>query len=542
MTGLSCRHALGVLAALLVLTAHSAYADTKVRGVLKGAFIVNGVTTSGAAVSATPDAKGKFTLIFKGTSGRGATLQIISKSGQYFGPVVLGHKGTKGFTKLAGKSVNLRALKVLDAYATVKKVAASTYDRTTYVDTDSAGKPIGAGKLGLVSTQGGLRRHRLARLAHDGQGGAELGADTDGDGIPDAYDADDDGDRVLDGSDADSASNGSIHTGLRLTLGDALNVNATGVTPAEIDAMFSGADRFGMIFWFYRFEGPLFEGRSITGAHVDCLGLPYCGAGSPTAVIGHVSESSPSTPNGVGWDTFNTDGSPNNLEQIIRSSDPTHPVWAASVQPRAVTSQIQPGDAYNVVFDTDAGPVTVPTSLGGYFVTVPAIKSYDAGAGEVAINYPVDGSTPGVNGSNPIVLSGSTLRLTFWRPQRAAIAGAESGAYVDMGHLHYSIPMETSSQEFECAAEISDLSPTLTTGWTSSDTMAPALFPLTDSSDDAAPDASNTLSFTIDLGACLVRHGLGTSGAQLRGPLTAIGEPTSGGADSAVQQMEVLLP
>ena len=51
--------------------------------------------------------------------------------------------------------------------------------------------------------------------------------------------------------------------------------------------------------------------------------------------------------------------------------------------------------------------------------------------------------------------------LTVYRPQRSAIAGAEPGDWIDMGHLHWGIPLTANNQEVACAGYYSNLSPTL---------------------------------------------------------------------------------
>jgi hypothetical protein len=526
------------LSALLLLTASSARPAT-VRGVLDHAgYVVNGVTKAGNAVRATPDAHGRFKLTFPGTSGQGATLQLISTSGLYFGPVVLKHKGNRAYINLSGRSVNLKLVKVLAGYAVPRRVAGRAIDRTTYAAADTTGKPLGASKLGVVTVPGGTHRRLLRTAAADASAG--LGEDTDGDGIPDLYDADADGDLRLNGVDPDSSSNATAYTTLFLSWPEALNINTGSVTQDQIDANLSGPNRFAIYLWFFRFDAPAFSGHTITGAHVDCFGLPWCRPGDGTAVLSGQAETPAGVPLDVPWISYNADGSGfPNLYKIERGPDA---VWAAGIQPRVTTADMHPGDAFNVVFDTDGGDVTVPASMGAYFVTVPAITSYDVGAGPVPVTYPVGPSDLGTSPSNPIQMTSEQLTVTFWRPQRPAITGAESGSFIDMGHLHYGIPLDIGSQEFGCPADYSNLSSTLSAGAGSGDQGAAQLFPLTDSADDAAPDASQTLSFTLDLGACLDRNGISKSGRVLQITLTATGEAEQGGVDRAGMNFVVQLP
>src|SRR5262249_38261089 len=151
------------------------------------------------------------------------------------------------------------------------------------------------------------------------------------------------------------------------------------------------------------------------------------------------SESGPNLPRGALWSQYDPDGDGfPNFESII--SHDGHAVHAMSILPQATTAEIAPGDAFDVVFTTSTGTVRLPRSLPPYFVPVPAAVAYDAGDGPQTITYPVAQGALGTY-ANPIVMSREQLALTFLRPQRPAIAGAESGAYVDMGHLHYGIPL-----------------------------------------------------------------------------------------------------
>lgn len=521
----------------IVLVGSGAHAAMTVRGKLPGAeWVVNGITLGGAAVSATPDAKGKFRLRFDGTTGRGATLQLVGTSGAYFGPVVLKAAGGRAYSRLAGRSVNLKKLQVRDGYASARRVPGRAIDKSQWAVADATGKPVGAGRLGLVAATPALRTMQTA--ADETSGG-----DADQDGIPNPYDADDDGDLVLDSADRDSAQAGAVHTGYVLNFGDALNVNADGVTQEQIDAKLAGPNNFAIVFWFYRFEGPGFDGQTIQSAHVDCFGLPYCRVDDGTAIISGLSESSPDLPRNTPWIAYSPDGSGlPNLERIVRQNDPDHPSWAMGVQPRATTAQMTPGDAFNVTFVTDGGSVTVPSSLSGYFVTVPALASYDVGAGPQTVAYPVPSDAPGTSQGSPAQMTSESLTLTFWRPQRRAIAGAEDGDFIDMSHLHYGIQLFEDGQFFGCPEDYSALSDTLETGWTSDDTQAVALYPLTDSSADAAPDPARTLSFTVDLGACLDRHGVSKTGRTVNLTLTASSEPAQGGSDKATIGFVVRLP
>ena len=511
------------------------------------------VAPDGSAVRATLDRKGRFRVALPAATARDATLQLVHPSGSYFGPVVLASSRGRSYLALGGKSVDLGTLALRASWAVATRpLPASKLDATLFAAADGRGKPLGAGRLGLVRTPAAQKRKSqgvrgLAAALDEGQGSQSghdgAGGDPDGDGIPNLVDADDNGNLVLDAVDPvsaqESASNAGLFSTLFLGFEQALNANAAGVTQQAIDAAIAGENMFGLVFYF---DEARFSGRTITGAHVDCFTLLYCRPGDGTAILGGVSESSPSLPRGSRWVEYNPDGSGYpNLERIDRG-DGSPAAWVAGVGPRVATADIRPGDMFSVVFGSDAGPITIPTSLSGYFVTTPAILSYASGGAATAVSYPVPAAAPGTR-ANPLVLSATQLTLTFWGPQRAAIPGAESGSYIDMGHLRYGVvpSIAGASGEFGCSGFYSSLSPTLSEVASSSD-PATDLFPLRDSAGDAAPDLARTLSFAVDLGECLAARGIDPTGLTLDLTLTAASEPRPGGMDRAAQTVSVRLP
>ena len=63
-----------------------------------------------------------------------------------------------------------------------------------------------------------------------------------------------------------------------------------------------------------------------------------------------------------------------------------------------------------------------------------------------------------------------------------------------------------------------------------------------DSADDARPDPTHTLSFTVDVGACLRGAGFSSTGRSVFVTLTAASEQRQGGQDRAAQSVRVQLP
>ena len=93
---------------LSVLAAPVAEAAKGIHGRVRGGagYVVVGTSTSGHGVTQTLGAAGKFVLRFPGAAGHGATLQLVSPSGRYFGPVVLRRKGSTAFLALSGRSAS----------------------------------------------------------------------------------------------------------------------------------------------------------------------------------------------------------------------------------------------------------------------------------------------------------------------------------------------------------------------------------------------------------------------------------------------------
>jgi hypothetical protein len=522
-------------------TASAAAPGMRISGSLKGAsgMTLFALSPSGTAVQQKIGGSGRFALTVP--RGGGVTLQLVTAGGRYYGPVVLASKKGKAYSALASaKSVKLGALRLRSGFAAPRKPLALTLvDHTRTLVADRNGRPLGVGKLGLVKMPG-LRTSSLRQLSAGGPP-SDPGADSDADGLPDAFDMDANGNGIVDSYDAAARSPSSgLFSTLFLGFGQALNVNAAGVTRAQIDAAVSGEGMFNMIFFFDdgQFKG---EGLSVTGAHVDCGTLVYCHRGDGTAVMGGLSESSPSTPRNVPWASFTPDGSGlPNLDHI--TSHDGHQVWATSIQPHVGTDRLRPGDAYDVVFDTSSGERHVPTVLAPYFVTTPAIASYAVGtAAAQAVSYPPAAGTPGSSRDTPIQLdAGGRLTLTLWRPQRLAVPGAETGDFIDMGHLHYGVSGTTPAgdREVACGGHYSGLSSSLSET-PSSGNFGDSLFPLVDSGADSAPSVADTLSFTLDIAGCYAAVGAATPGGTLALTLTAAGESRPGGMDRGAQNFYV---
>src|SRR5690606_10744662 len=99
--------------------------------------------------------------------------------------------------------------------------------------------------------------------------------------------------------------------------------------------------------------------------------------------------------------------------------------------------------------------------------------------------------------------------------------GAETSGYIDMGGLNYGVYLSpqggSSNQPLTC--QVSEYSiPSGTLQLLSEENNAQAMV---DTAADAAASPDNTLSFTLDIGACLTRQGITTSGLTVMMDLVA---------------------
>ena len=539
------------LLALFALSAGNAFAAASVRVEIKvsGADASGGsllaISSTGKAVRTKLGSKTVSLNVPKATIS-GTTLQLVSKSGRFLGPVVLASAsgGKKAYLTLgkgagANSSLKLGTATVKNGYAALSKPLATKSLLTSSYATAVKGAPTGSGRLGLQKSS------KTASAAQGSGSGGNIpaGTDPDHDGLTSNIDVDDNGNGILDNQDsAQRPTSAGLFATLNLRPGDAgTNLNATGVTEAQIDANVSGANTFGFIFYFG--GGDL---TAATGAYVDCGALSYCNSDTGTAVVGGLSESSPSVPRGELWRNWRPDGNPqgNGLEKITNNGQNA---WAAGLQPRATTAQMAPGDLLNVVFRGAGGDVVTPVALPSYPVTVPAIKTVTSGGVATAI-LNGNSASPGSSASSAIpVSSAGDLAFDYWRPQRRGIAGTGEGALVDMGHLHYTITIGglrtaggnevRASQEFSCNADGQPVSP-------EGDFFGPA-----DPTGDAAPNAANTRTYSTNLRSCLsgaisagyMPVGTPLTGAKVNASFTASGENRSGGADRAVMAIALAL-
>jgi hypothetical protein len=468
---------IALLIALLAcsMCADSALAASRVSGRLSNAsYDLVLLARSGRAQSIQPKANGRFSV--RVSSAKGASLHLVRR-GRYAGPVVL--RGKKPRVALAGaRRVNLGTVRVRvrARYATTSRRVAGSGPP---IRTAGGGRPLGAGKLGLVH----VRRARAdasqavvrGQRAQTGAPATE-GADVDLDGIPNAFDADDDGDLTLDNIEGAEPKGPrlSLSSALPLDITETINANAGADTDQEATIRRS-------LRLLYSVSADELGGAQRIG--VSCV-FAWC-AGAQVVIPPGLGDST------TAWSDGDADGL---LDLAARG-----PAFQQQIYPRASTADIKPGDTFTATSDQGA---TAAAALAFYFTSSVAVQTM----GSHTFSYPAGPGSPGSPG-NPISIP-RTVRITLWRPQRAAIPGAESGTLMDIGGLRYGVDV---SGAFCRAEDFSGLSETLTPG-------VGGEAPLQDTAADARPSGA-TLSFTVDTAACGVRGG-GDAGGGL--PMVSI--------------------
>lgn len=480
----------------------------------------------------------------------GASLQLVDSDGRYGGPVVLATKGSSASISFSGKAqrssdFNLGRITLRSGYATLKRNQLKSLVYTKPRIPAPGGKPAGAGELGLVANSqlcsnstGITVCGNVAPLAANDN----PGSDPDNDGIPSAFDADDDGDLILDASDPDSAGTDTPYTGLNFDFRRTLNAHVrSGLSDEVIDGVIGGENVFALTFFI-----SIPSNSPINGGYIECDdALTYCRRNTPLGFYGGLMESSDEFRNKPWSDLLTPQGYPR-MEQLNLTGGTA---IVASIQPRVGRAVFRPGDTYRLNLTSGSRVVSTRSlALAPYFVSVPAMKEYNAGFGAVAVDYGSltenSGSIPGLFG-NPIVLSGAgTLTLTFWRPQRQALRSDESGFY-DWGNLNYGVIIDQA--QATCAGYYSGLPSdlvedpnALAPGGSPFANQGAKLSPLRDQQLDRLADSANTFTFTVDLKACATRAGLGSGEYSVS--LRAAGEPVTGGESAAVQAFRVQIP
>jgi len=424
------------------------------------------------------------------------TLQLRDKRGRYAGPVLV---GARGKTVIVGvkAGAKLGTIRIRSGYATAAKVSAKAIDARRTAQARK-GVPLGNGRnFGLVRS----RRH-----AKNG-----IGRDADLDGVPDTLDIDSDGDLVLNNEEtpARTARAAADERGFKLfsqlgaPLERSLNANATGVTDAAIDALVRGSTTgptfqpIGMFLDFQVLRGDQVE--------LDCGGLSYCTSGGTGRVRAPGGfDPGPNFPSccdsdGDGFGTMTGTPSPAGGQEM-------------QLYPLATAAQIKSGDVLIQRVTSGGTETAVPSTLNFVFNTTPALTSWTSTGGQSgSVTYPVAAGAPGTS-LNPFVVGAGAdgnvvVSMTFWRPQRRAIAGAgETGDFIDIGHLQWSSRLITAGQNqrvLDCPGAYSTSDPNLSPA-SASDPIGGVI----DGVDDAPANPSHTLTYSLNITSCLAAKGV----------------------------------
>lgn len=440
-----------------------------------------GQTLASASISKSSQ---KVTLKASGvTSTKGATIQLVSGSaasgkGAYFGPAVIGWKGTKSgsaskvTSKLKASSstkISLGTLQVKKASATAKQGYAVALAASKLADTSTGalakankGKPSGVGTYGKdQSVSSGDFTVSLASVNAAGCtpvgtptcdpqgnpiGGAVsaatsdddlLGGDKDDDGIPNAFDVNDDGDALVDGADADTpapkvgaesatgdcaAMDFRIFTNLKATDGDyagTLNAYGSGNFQATADRSAAVVGKtMTMVFQ------PISSvcNSQVTARYLKGNGVSY--APSDYVKLGNTC--------GTGDYQWYVgagrmcDSNPASTNGFAFGSQHTFSGTDLPTGQDTFTMKVETADGNSYEFTSSPGFV---------FVTHPMLVSYDNGSG-------YSGNIPYGTVNIPAIQvnKATDLTLTMFRPQRLAFDGEDGsaeGAYYDLAAFKY---------------------------------------------------------------------------------------------------------
>jgi len=311
ISGLLVAGAIATVAPVTVVEAATAATKltAKIKGVAAGTQLLAVYSTGASARASVTGGKATITLP-KNVNARGkVSLHLVNANGSYAGPVSFGKtKGSKttwygGVSTKPGKTTSLGTIiySAAQQYASTKASGATASLPVTgsLKNASKAGKPAGAGRLGLAASKSVSSASLAPGDSIDWRWGVQTfavsetvgGGDLDGDGIPNTLDIDDDGDGFADQVDQSSGVGGSAPTAQYDTINGlntsitwrqpAINYNylaALYPDPATLRSKLSilNSDAFTMSI---RLVAPFVtenQSVSIKDAWVDCTGLPWC--------------------------------------------------------------------------------------------------------------------------------------------------------------------------------------------------------------------------------------------------------------------------
>ena len=533
-----------VTALIAILLTSNAFAATmyKITGKLTNSSIADAVlliSKSGIKRATISGTKFSFTKL-SASSLKNAKLYFF-KDGEPVGPGALKESGSYKFFTLSGKAPSGQTnLKVTFAARAGYMKATKKLDAKWIAKTKVASSNFTGASLGYAGATGSAFKAQAVQSFDE----LDLNAESDADGVPDLLDIDDDNDGIPD--DRDSGGGGMI-SALYLDFAHTINAHLGNLNPTSIANIFSSENVFSLT---------MFLGTSnlsgATGAHVECgASQVICRSsadGGSTSYYTGVSESNNSV-RGQRWSDYNADGSGKpNLEPITFGGG-GEVVMVGAVQPRSadfragdlITANVTNGSS---ILGTRVFTILPPS------ISSPMLHSYNVGAGTMVVDY-AGGFPTGRNSGDPIVMTGNTITMNFYPPQRDAIPGVETdGAYRDLGHSKIGVLVGGAgiSSEFTCAGLYSNLSTGLTEIPTSesmpggeiSSSAGAVLWPIEDLTPDTVTTDGALKSLTIDLAACLSRASI-TPGIYTI-TLTYAGASSQFGPSRAAQNIYISVP
>lgn len=498
--------------------AHAASKPIKV--VAPKGYTVIALGTNGKAASV----KGKGVKVSLNARATEVTLHLVASDGVYAGPVVFGQSARNRVVMGVRAGTDVGRLKVNAATgmaAPARKLKKSDLANSITAKAQG-GVPIGANnKYGLVKSQS--------------SGTSKQGNDVDHDGVPGAFDIDVNGNLILNNQDR-SASSGiasvsgrkawariaadsppppgsgqppppgqappgggqspgaggdtfRVFSNLKLEMKGSLNVNASNISDAQIDQMVK------------TYQTLAIQVASGGEVELNCTGLSYC---SPGGTGGTLSQGDFNSPPAFP-DCCDSDGDGFGTIRPGSTGD-------FQLHTGATSGQIGSGDTFVEIVGNGGTATDIPGALNFAFVTTPALASWSLGPSSGTVSYPVAEGAPGtMNNPFPVAASGDVVvRLTYWRPQRKAIPEAgEGNGLVDMGKLFYSadVPNGPTSQGGPGAAPGGPSKGPGHCPVSSYSTSDPNLKigneGLEDQTADQPSNPANTLTFSVNLTACL---------------------------------------
>jgi hypothetical protein len=452
---------------------------------------------------------------FKLTPAAGRfSLQIRGADGSYLGPVVAAGSGRRvvvGFREGARLGPIVRR----NGFWVLRRPLSRRFQDRGRTARARRGVPIGARSLGLV---------RATAVKSPGRG-----QDPDRDGIPSTFDVDADGDRVLNNVDPARRTTLSptspyrvawlLSVGLKQSFlaesqgaaqgvaGFALNQNAKppGASTEQFEDLRDVAAKIrGMLL----FTLP----RGDETLELDCGGLTYCSGPSSTGLDVTQFRRFPGAfdPDGDGFGTMEPTALPLNPQRdgigVTERLSPSAKVFV--LKPSATRfGDVAAGDTFIERVSRGGKEVSQqPVMLNYTFGTVPALAAWTDGARQTTVSYPVPRQGEGTSETpyRSQQYPNGTLTFTIWRPQRRAFSAAgERGDWIDVGRLLYSaagfLEGTGGDRVWTCP----------TSAYSTSDPNL-RLDPdgLRDLRGDAPLDRARTLTFSVNIGACLRHSGI----------------------------------